>query len=56
MHIQVPHYFEIIKQPMDMGTVKKRLRRGHAHHYESVEDFLSDVQLIFSNCAKYNEV
>ena len=52
----MPRYHEIIRTPMDLGTIKKRLRRGHPHHYETVEEFLADVQLVFTNCAKYNEV
>ena len=53
---QVPRYFEIIKNPMDLGTVKSRLSLLNPEFYKSVEQFLADVQLIFSNCAKYNDV
>lgn len=39
---------------MDFGTIKCKLRRGHFAHYNSVEEFLSDVKLVFKNCFKYN--
>ena len=44
-------YFDIIKKPMDLGTVKEKLdTRQYASHVEFVED----VRLIFMNCYRYN--
>jgi len=45
-------YFDIIKKPMDLGTIQKRLDNGH---YHSLEDFKSDVILTFTNAMNYNE-
>ena len=45
-------YFEIIKKPMDLGTIQKKLESGS---YHSFEDFRSDVRLTFENAMKYNE-
>ncbi|KAL3208207.1 hypothetical protein MRX96_039281 [Rhipicephalus microplus] len=42
-------YHEIIKHPMDLGTVKMDNRE-----YKSPEEFAGDVRLIFTNCYKYN--
>ncbi|ETW08045.1 hypothetical protein, variant [Aphanomyces invadans] len=47
----IPDYLEVIKCPMDLGTIKKRLE---SEHYVSVESFASDVRLTFENCIAYN--
>ncbi|XP_017154381.1 bromodomain-containing protein 3-like [Drosophila miranda] len=44
-------YYNIIKTPMDMGTVKQKLDN---RVYKSASAFAADMQLIFSNCYKYN--
>lgn len=44
-------YHDIIKKPMDLGTVKRKMDgRG----YKSAPEFAADVRLIFTNCYKYN--
>jgi hypothetical protein len=45
-------YFEIIKKPMDLGTIQRNLEGGS---YHSFDDFKSDVRLTFENAMKYNE-
>jgi E1A/CREB-binding protein len=45
-------YFDIIKKPMDLGTIQKKLDGGS---YHSFDDFKSDVRLTFENAMKYNE-
>lgn len=47
----IPDYPTIIKQPMDLGTVKENLL---SHKYQKFSDFLSDIDLIWSNCRTYN--
>jgi hypothetical protein len=42
-------YFDIIKEPMDMGTVKSKLEQ---REYATPADFAADMRLIFSNCYK----
>ena len=44
-------YPDIIDQPMDLGTVKRKLEAGE---YEKPDDFASDVRLICRNCYRYN--
>lgn len=44
-------YHQIIKTPMDLGTVKSKLEN---REYKKTEDFAADVRLIFTNCYKYN--
>ncbi|OMJ77714.1 hypothetical protein SteCoe_22617 [Stentor coeruleus] len=48
----IPMYPIIIKNPMDIGTIKKRLK---AHYYTNIHDFIADIQLVWDNCKKYNE-
>lgn len=44
-------YFEIIKNPMDLGTVKDRLNQNW---YKSPLEFAEDVRLVFKNAMTYN--
>jgi hypothetical protein len=44
-------YPQIIKRPMDLGTVKKRLELGR---YKTVEDAADDVRQVWKNCMLYN--
>ena len=45
-------YPTIITQPMDLGTVKKKLENGE---YKIFKDFMSDIILIWNNCKTYNQ-
>lgn len=49
---QFPTYKKIIKSPMDLSTIKKRLQDMH---YKCKEEFCADVRLIFNNCEIFNE-
>lgn len=49
--LNVPDYPKIIKHPMDLSTVDRRLNTGQ---YDSVDDFISDIRLVFNNCFKFN--
>lgn len=44
-------YYDIIKHPMDLGTVKLRLDRNE---YRTPQDFAADVRLTFNNAMAYN--
>ncbi|XP_074029137.1 bromodomain-containing protein 3 isoform X2 [Leptinotarsa decemlineata] len=44
-------YHDIIKRPMDFGTVKQKMDN---REYRTPQDFAADVRLIFTNCYKYN--
>ncbi|XP_053313529.1 E3 ubiquitin-protein ligase TRIM33 isoform X1 [Spea bombifrons] len=54
--ISIPNYYKIIKKPMDLSTVKKKLQKKHSQHYQTPEDFVADVRLIFKNCERFNEM
>ncbi len=51
VELGLPDYFEVVKRPMDLGTIKKRLENGC---YHSLEDFQADVNLTFENAMLYN--
>ncbi|XP_059046992.1 transcription initiation factor TFIID subunit 1 isoform X1 [Achroia grisella] len=48
---QVKDYYNVIKKPIDMETMGKRIQ---AHKYHSREEFLRDIQLLVDNCRAYN--
>ncbi|PGH19342.1 hypothetical protein AJ80_03982 [Polytolypa hystricis UAMH7299] len=48
---EAPDYYNIIKRPMDLGTMTKKLK---AVQYKSKQEFVEDLNLIWSNCLKYN--
>jgi len=47
----IPDYFDIIKNPMDFSTIKKKLNQSL---YTKCRDFIDDIELTFNNCIKYN--
>lgn len=49
--LNIPDYFSIISNPMDLGTVKSKLEN---HVYLDAEEFAADVRLTFSNSMLYN--
>lgn len=48
----IPDYFDIIKHPMDFGTIKTQLTHGS---YDTIDSFAEDVRLVFFNCRTYNK-
>ncbi|KAM3925624.1 transcription intermediary factor 1-alpha isoform 2-T2 [Leptodactylus fuscus] len=53
--LTVPDYYRIIKKPMDLSHIKRKLQLNGSPHYSQPEEFVSDVRLIFRNCAEFNE-
>merc|ERR1711939_1294402 len=49
--LNIPSYPDIVKQPMDLGTIDSRLKQNK---YTSVSAFISDFNLIVDNCVKFN--
>ena len=47
----VPDYHLIIRNPMDFGTMHKKLR---TNQYDSKAQFSEDLTLIYENCITYN--
>lgn len=48
---EAPNYGLIIKKPMDLNTVLKKLKNLS---YNSKKEFVDDLMLIWSNCLTYN--
>lgn len=47
-----PDYYDVIKNPMDLTTVRKKLVAGE---YKSIALWSEDVKLIFKNARSYND-
>lgn len=47
----VPTYFDVIKEPMDLSTIQRKLVDGI---YYTGDEFESDVRLMFRNCYTFN--
>ncbi|KAG2057138.1 Bromodomain-containing protein [Suillus hirtellus] len=61
--LNIPHYPTIIKTPMDLSTIERKLMSSNPAkpetnpnipRYYSAEEFVSDVRLVFSNCITFN--
>ncbi|XP_045146982.1 tripartite motif-containing protein 66 [Echinops telfairi] len=48
------HYYQIIKRPMDLSIIRRKLQMKDPAHYTTPEEVVSDVRLMFWNCAKFN--
>ncbi|XP_074567881.1 transcription factor GTE9-like [Curcuma longa] len=49
--LNIPDYHTVIKNPMDLGTIKTKISSGG---YSSPWDFAADVRLTFTNAMTYN--
>ena len=47
----VPDYFEVISDPMDLGTVRATLEAGL---YRGWSSFIADARRVFANAITYN--
>uniref|UniRef100_S4RBY5 Bromodomain-containing protein 2 n=1 Tax=Petromyzon marinus TaxID=7757 RepID=S4RBY5_PETMA len=50
--LHLPDYHKIIKQPMDMGTIRRRLENNY---YWSGGECIQDFNTMFTNCYLYNK-
>lgn len=49
--LNIPEYHNVVKCPMDLGTIRARLESGG---YTSHSDLAADVRLVFSNACLFN--
>lgn len=49
--LNIPNYNEIVKNPMDLGTIQTKLANNQ---YENADQFEHDVRLVFTNCYLFN--
>ncbi|CAD8061675.1 unnamed protein product [Paramecium sonneborni] len=47
----ITDYFDIVKKPMDFGTIKNKL---NVNAYKNFREFHTDMILVFDNCGLYN--
>ncbi len=45
-------YLKVIKCPMDMGLIKKKLEQNR---YHSSKECIADFRTVFNNCYTYNK-
>jgi hypothetical protein len=49
---QAPGYLDVVKKPMDLSLIEKKLNDGA---YTTKELFLEDFNLMVNNCLAYND-
>uniref|UniRef100_A0A336N8X3 CSON009308 protein n=1 Tax=Culicoides sonorensis TaxID=179676 RepID=A0A336N8X3_CULSO len=49
--MEVADYLDVIKNPMDLGTMRKKLKQGD---YSTLEELEDDFDLMIRNCLTYN--
>ncbi|URE32842.1 BROMO [Musa troglodytarum] len=48
-------YYEVIKKPMDFGTIKNQMEAKDGNGYKNVREIYADVRLVFTNAMTYND-
>lgn len=48
---QLPTYLNVVKKPMDLGTIRGKIERNE---YDDVASFIADVELVWSNAILFN--
>lgn len=54
--LQARNYYQIIKRPIDLSVIRRKLDKSKTLHYFSAEQFVDDVLLMLKNCATFNYV
>eukprot|EP00644_Phytophthora_capsici_P006175 jgi/Phyca11/569296/estExt2_Genewise1.C_PHYCAscaffold_320110 len=47
----VQNYYQIVKQPMDLSTIRRKIE---AKEYDSMREFVKDLELIVNNSRIFN--
>ncbi|CAF0764864.1 unnamed protein product [Didymodactylos carnosus] len=50
--LHLPDYHKIVKYPMDLGTIKRRLE---SNYYYSAKECITDLNMMFTDCYLYNK-
>ncbi|KAL3696229.1 hypothetical protein R1sor_010305 [Riccia sorocarpa] len=48
-------YYDIIKKPMDLGTIRDRMDAKDGTGYKHVQEICDDIRLVFRNAMAYNQ-
>lgn len=51
VQFHLPDYYSVIQKPMDLGTIRKRLKH---RYYQTASECIEDFETMFSNCYSYN--
>ena len=51
--LNIPNYRQVIKHPMDLGTMSQKIKTGQ---YATATEFRKDFDLMISNCKLFNPV
>ena len=61
--LNIPDYPNIVKKPMDLQTLEQKVHGQHilmdgrlCPPYEFVQEFIDDMNLIWSNCKLFNQI
>lgn len=49
--LDIPNYPKIVKKPMDLSTMRKKLEN---HEYTNAQKFFHDFKLMIRNCFDFN--
>jgi len=52
-NLELFDYPKIVKKPMDLGTIKRKMERGQ-YTNGNVNECADDIRLIWTNCKTYN--
>ena len=47
--LEIPDYFDVVENPMDLGSILNRI-----HAYTKFKEFVADLFLVWDNCCRYN--
>ena len=50
--LNLPDYLNVVKKPMDLGTIQSKLAEDS---YLTVRDFVKDVRLVWANAMLFNK-
>ena len=50
--LKIPDYHDVIKEPMDFGTIEKKLK---SDTYRNAKECITDFNRVFSNCYIFNQ-
>ncbi|XP_026221198.1 tripartite motif-containing protein 66-like [Anabas testudineus] len=48
------NYYQIIKRPIDLSVIRRKLDKSNTLHYFTAEQFVDDILLMLKNCALFN--
>jgi hypothetical protein len=54
VYLEIPDYFDVIKNPMDLGTIQARLDKDH-YVDDDPDAYAADIRLVFANAMTYNK-